>query len=67
MEAQARHNVTMFCKVRKLDLLKPSKGSRDILVMDWSTGFGKVIAEGTKWSAIVDQLRAYRNRMEASI
>jgi hypothetical protein len=63
MEAQAKRNVLLFCKIRKLDVAMPSRGNRDILVTDWSTGFGKHVAEGTKWTDVARQLVAYRERM----
>jgi hypothetical protein len=63
MEAQAKRNVLLFCKIRKLDVAMPSRGNRDILVTDWSTGFGKHVAEGTKWADVARQLVAYRERM----
>lgn len=45
--------------MRKLDLSKPVKGSKEILVMDWSSGFGKIVVDALNWSDARAQLNAH--------
>lgn len=53
--------VIYACKVFKFDLIKPTKGSKDILVMQDTNGFMKCIAEGTTWKSIRTQLKIWQD------
>lgn len=51
-----RQIVIRTAQIKGFDLIKPSKADKTILVMDWSTGRGKVAAEAKTWADARQQL-----------
>jgi hypothetical protein len=48
--------VLRYCKSKGLAVCMPTPKARDILVMDWRSGFGKHVAEGRIWADVEKQL-----------
>jgi hypothetical protein len=59
---ESKRNVLRYCKSKRLSVAMPTKGSREIIVTDYSSGFGRHIAEGTKWADIERQLVDWQRR-----
>lgn len=51
--------VARHCQMMGYSLLKPSKQAPEILVMDWRSGFGKVIVEALTWKQAREGLAAH--------
>ena len=48
--------VIRSCQMAKLSLCKPFRGNPGILIHDYSTGFGKVVADAATWKEAREQL-----------
>ena len=58
----AREFVIRSCELKGFDLSKPTKANPDILVMDWTGGFGRVIVDAKTWADASVQLRAVASK-----
>ena len=48
---EAKRQVIRAAQQRGLDVVPATRRSPGVLVMDWRSGFGRVVAEGDTWQA----------------
>jgi hypothetical protein len=57
--------VIRAAKQMNVDLIKPTRGLKDIIGTDWSSGFGKSVIDAQNWADARAQLNAFAQKRAA--